>query len=379
MQKYILGTGLALLGTVASAQSSLTLYGVVDVAVEHLTNTVSKTDPTPRSLTSMPGLTGSVPSRFGLRGSEDLGGGLRAGFTLESGFGADSGSLNQGGRMFGRQAFVNLSGNWGSVMLGRQYTMLFHGLLGSDILGPNTFGSGSIDAYIPNARADNAIGYLGTFSGVTVGATFSTGRDTVKAGPTGSPAGTNCAGENAADEKACREWSALVKYDSPTWGAALAVDEIRGGTADTFGGLINSDRTDRRISLGGYAKVGSLKLGAGLLSRDNDGSSALKKDGITAATRSDLWYVGASYPVTPKITVDGQVFHLKYKDSADKALMFALRGTYALSKRTAVYATAGSIDNSGAQKLSVSNGTAGAGTLAGGNQLGFATGIRHSF
>ena len=192
MQKYILGAGLALLGTVASAQSSLTLYGVVDVAVEHL----SKTSPNGDSLTRMPGFTGSVPSRFGLRGSEDLGGGLRAGFTLESGFGADTGSFNQGNRLFGRQAFVNLSGNWGSVMLGRQYTMLFHGLLGSDILGPNAFGSGSLDVYVPNARTDNAIGYLGTFSGVTVGATYSTGRD---ASTAGNPGGTNCGGENATD------------------------------------------------------------------------------------------------------------------------------------------------------------------------------------
>lgn len=371
MQKYILGAGLALLGTAASAQSSLTLYGVVDVAVEHLTNTAAG-----GSVTGMPGLTGSVPSRFGFRGSEDLGGGLRAGFTLESGFGADTGSFNQGSRAFGRQAFVNLSGNWGSVMLGRQYTMLFHGLLGSDILGPNTFGSGSLDVYIPNARTDNAIGYLGTFSGVTVGATFSTGRD---ASTANNPGGTNCGGENAADKKACREWSTLVKYDSPTWGAALAVDEIRGGTGSWApAGLTNSERADRRISLGGYAKVGSLKLGAGLLSRDNDGSSALKSAG-GIAKRSDMWYIGAAYPVTPKITVDGQVFHLKYKDSADKSLMFALRGTYALSKRTAVYATAGSIDNSGAQTLSVSNGTATGRTAQGGNQIGLATGIRHSF
>lgn len=372
MQKYILGAGLALLGTVASAQSSLTLYGVVDVAVEHL----SKTSPNGDSLTRMPGFTGSVPSRFGLRGSEDLGGGLRAGFTLESGFGADTGSFNQGNRLFGRQAFVNLSGNWGSVMLGRQYTMLFHGLLGSDILGPNAFGSGSLDVYIPNARTDNAIGYLGTFSGVTVGATYSTGRD---ASTAGNPGGTNCGGENAADKKACREWSALLKYDSPSWGAALAVDEIRGGAGSWApAGLISSDLTDRRISLGAYAKVAGVKLGAGLLSRDNDGSGALKKDG-TAAKRSDMWYVGAAYPVTPKVTVDGQVFHLKYKDSANKSLMFALRGTYALSKRTAVYATAGSIDNSGTQTLSVSNAAAGGTTVAGGNQIGLATGIRHSF
>lgn len=373
MNKYVIGAGLALLGSAASAQSSVTLYGIVDVAVEHL----SKTGPNGDSLTRMPGLTGSVPSRFGLRGAEDLGGGLRAGFTLESGFGADTGSFNQGNRLFGRQAYVSLSGNWGSVMLGRQYTMLFHGLLGSDILGPNAFGSGSLDVYIPNARTDNAIGYLGTFSGVTVGGTYSTGRDTSTAG---NPGGTNCGGENAADKKACREWSALLKYDSPTWGAALAVDEIRGGAGSWApASLTSSDLTDRRISLGAYAKVAGVKWGAGLLSRDNDGSSAKQHDGISTAKRSDMWYVGAAYPVTPKLTVDGQVFRLRYKDSANKSLLFALRGTYALSKRTALYATAGSIDNSGTQTLSVSNAAAGGTTVAGGNQLGFATGIRHAF
>lgn len=77
--------------------------------------------------------------------------------------------------------------------------------------------------------------------------------------------------------------------------------------------------------------------------------------------------------------MDGQVFRLRYKDSANKSLLFAVRGTYALSKRTALYATAGSIDNSGTQTLSVSNAAAGGTTVAGGNQLGFATGIRHAF
>lgn len=372
MNKYIVGATLALIGSVASAQSNLTLYGVVDVAVEHLTNVGAAG----QSLTHVPGLTGSAPSRFGIRGSEDLGGGLRAGFTLESGFGADTGSFNQGNRLFGRQAFVNLSSDWGTVMLGRQYTMLFHSLLGSDILGPNTFGSGSMDVYIPNARADNAIGYLGTFSGVTVGATFSTGRDSSTAG---NPGGTNCGGETSGDATACREWSALVKYDAPAWGASLAVDEIRGGVGSwALNGLTDSDKKDRRVNVGGYAKFGALKVGGGLLTRTNDGSKALKADG-SIAKRNNMWYVGASYPVTPKVTVDGEVFHLKYKDSADKSLMFAVRGTYALSKRTAVYATAGSIDNSGAQTLSVSNGYAKGNTAAGGNQLGLTTGIRHSF
>lgn len=361
--RYGVGAALALMGSVACAQS-VTIYGVLDVAVEHLNKVGASGD----SLTRVPSFTGTVPSRLGFRGAEDLGGGLRAGFTLESGLMLDSGGLNQGGRMFGRQAFVNLSGAWGSVMLGRQYTMLFHGLAGADILGPNIYSSSSLDSYIPNARADNAIGYMGSFSGVTVGATYSTGRDTVNAG---NPGGTNCAGENASDKEACREWSAMLKYDAPAWGVALAADEMRGGTGAL--GLGSSALTDRRISLNGYAKVGGAKIGVGLLSRDNEGS--------VLTPRSDLWYVGASYPVSPTVTVDGQVFRLKYKDSANQALLVALRGTYQLSKRTAVYATAGSIDNRGTLTGSVSGGAAGplSATTPGGSQLGVAAGVRHSF
>lgn len=364
MQKYILGAGLALLGTVASAQSSLTLYGVVDVAVEHL----SKTSPNGDSLTRMPGFTGSVPSRFGLRGSEDLGGGLRAIFTLEQGFGVDNGSLNQGGRAFGRQAFVGLTAPWGTVSLGRQYSMLFWSQLDADILGPAMFGSGSLDSYLPNARVDNAIAYRGTFNGFTVGATYSFGRDAVNAGP--SPSGTNCAGESGTDSKACRQWSLLAKYDTAAWGVSAAVDEIRGG-AGAFAGLTDSSLTDRRSTVAGWAKWGDLKVGAGLIARRNQASAA--------TPRSNLWYVGAAYPITPQFVLDGEVFQLDYKNSANQATLFALRGTYHLSKRTAVYATAGHISNDGTLALSVSNAAAGGTPAAGGSQTGIGVGIRHSF
>lgn len=229
-RKLVAGIGLALFAGGASAQSSVTIYGVIDAAAEHVNNVGAGGD----GLTRMPSLTGSAPSRLGFRGTEDLGGGLGALFTLEMGIAPDSGTMNQGGRAFGRQSFVGLSGPWGSVTLGRQYTMLFWSILDADILGPNIYGSSSLDSYIPNARADNSIAYRGTFSGFTVGATYSLGRDTVNAGP--SPAGSNCAGESGTDKQACREWSALVKYDAPMWGAALAVDEMRGG-AGAFAGL----------------------------------------------------------------------------------------------------------------------------------------------
>lgn len=362
-QKLITGLGLALAASGVLAQS-VTLYGVMDAAVEHVSNVSASGG----SLTRMPSLTGTTPSRLGFRGSEDLGGGLRALYTLEMGFAPDSGALNQGGRIFGRQSTVGLAGSWGSVTLGRQYTMLFWSNLDADVLGPNIHGLSAFDSYIPNARADNSIAYRGTFSGLTVGATYSLGRDTVNAGP--SPSGTNCAGESGTDKQACREWSALLKYDAPAWGAALAVDEIRGG-AGAFAGLTSSALKDTRVSANGYAKLGDFKLGAGLLRRDNEAS--------VATPRSDLWYLGATYSVSPQLVVDGQLARQKYKGSANAATLAVVRATYSLSKRTAVYASAGRMNNDGALALSVSGGQAGSNPIAGGSQTGLAMGIRHGF
>ena len=347
-----------------SAQSTVSIYGVIDASVEHVT----KASPSGGGLTRVPALTGSAPSRLGFRGTEDLGQGLKTVFTLETGFSPDTGVANQGGRAFGRQAFVGLSGPWGTVSLGRQYTMLFYSILESDILGPNLYSSGSLDSYIPNARADNAISYRGSFSGLTLGASYSLGRDAVNAGP--SPAGTHCAGENPNDSKACREWSALVKYDTATWGTALAVDEIRGG-AGAFAGLSSSAMTDRRTSANGYVKLGGLKLAGGLIRRANGASATNGK--------SDLWYLGAAYNLTPALLVDGEVFSLRYKDSVNRATLAAVRATYSFSRRTAVYATAGHIQNKGTLALSVSGGQPGGAPVPGGSQSGVAFGVRHSF
>ena len=344
----------------AQSSSSVTIYGIIDTAVER----VSGIGPTRDSIVRMPSLTGTFPSRLGFRGSEDLGDGLRAAFTLEQGFAPDQGTLNQGGRMFGRQAFVGLGGQWGTISLGRQYTMLYMSVLDADILGPNLYGSGSLDGYIANARADNSLAYRGTFGGLTVGTTFSLGRDVVAA-----PAGANCPGENAADRASCREVSAMLKYDTPSWGVGAAVDELR-GSAGAAGGLVASSLKDRRSMLNGYVKFSELKLGAGLLHRTNDGSATTPK--------SDLWWLGAAYAVAPTFVLDGALFRLKFDNSSNKATLAAVRGTYSLSRRTAVYAMAGHISNDGALALSVSS-VPGTAPVAGASQTGLAMGVRHSF
>ncbi len=91
----------------AHAQGSITLYGVVDAGVEFLTNVPNAATGGSNNAVRMSAGNLST-SRWGLRGAEDLGGGLKAVFTLENGFDLDTGSANQGGRLFGRQAFVGL-------------------------------------------------------------------------------------------------------------------------------------------------------------------------------------------------------------------------------------------------------------------------------
>ena len=83
--------------------------------------------------------------------------------------------------------------------------------------------------------------------------------------------------------------------------------------------------------------------------------------------------------MTPQFVVDGELFKLDFKNSANQATLFAVRGTYVLSKRTALYATAGHISNEGTLALSVSNAAAGSGPAAGGSQTGLGAGVRHSF
>lgn len=373
----LLGAAAAATCTTAMAQTApsaatVQIYGVLDTGVETLDNV----GPGQVRLTRIPSNTGTVPSRFGFRGSEDLGGGLSAVFNLEAGIAMDTGTSGQGGRMFGRQASVGINSPLGSITLGRLYSMLFYSQLDADILGPNIYGASALDSYIPNARQDNAIAYRGTFSGLTLGASYSFGRDTVNAGP--SPGGTNCAGESGSDSQACRAQSYMLKYDASGWGVAVAYDEQRGRT--TTGptdivlplGLNSSNKKDTRTVVNGYFKLSDVKIGAGVIQRDNDGD-VLK-------SKSNLWYIGAAYPLTPFWTIDGQVYKLDYNDSPNfNATLYAARALYAFSKRTSVYGQVGHIKNSAASILSASGGQPGSNTAPGVSQTGFMFGVRHAF
>lgn len=343
----------------SAASAQVSVYGIVDVGIERVSNVNAAGD----NALKMPSLTGSVPSRLGFRGSEDLGNGISAVFTLETGFAPDNGTLGQGNRLFGRQAWVGLKGSYGTLMLGRIPNMTFMSIAKADVMGPHIFSISSLDGYLPNSRSDNAVGYLGTFNGVTVGGTYSLGRDTSAAG---GPGATGCAGEVAGNSKACRQLTALLAYDTKSFGVLGAYDNLYGGPGAS-GGMTSSDYTDRRLSLNGYVFLGKVKIGAGLIERRIRNLSA---------TDTGLYYLGATYGIAPQWVLDAQLARLSVDDTPRTSTLSVARVSYLLSKRTAVHGSFGYMNNAGGAAVALdAGGTVGAGL----NQTGVMLGIRHAF
>lgn len=178
MKKSLLA--LAALGAFASAaqaESSVTLFGLIDTGVNYVNNVVDTKGSGSRFNLSSGGLQGS---RWGLRGSQDLGNGLKAIFTLESGFDVNTGTASQDGRIFGRQAFAGLSGDFGTVTIGRQYDSI------ADFVSPLTASGrwegafaahpGDVDNLNNTRRVNNSIKYTSnSYEGLSFGGLYSLG------------------------------------------------------------------------------------------------------------------------------------------------------------------------------------------------------------
>ncbi|MFL9998083.1 porin [Paraburkholderia sediminicola] len=181
---------LAMVSSLANAQNSVTLYGLLDTGFTYVSNVGGK---------SLAALADGVnlSNRWGMLGNEDLGGGNRALFVLENGFSLNTGALQQGGRMFGRQAYVGLSNELGTVTLGNQYDFMFDYLTQFSAGGyASGYGLhiGDFDREA-GARLQNAVKLKSaSWGGWQVGAMYSFG---------------NVSGSLKADSA----WSAGVKYD----------------------------------------------------------------------------------------------------------------------------------------------------------------------
>lgn len=144
----------------ARAQATVTIYGVADAGVEYQKASAGSSGPATSSMNLVNGTFGA--SRFGLRGSDDLGGGLRAFFQLEHGFNIDDGTVN-GPAFWGRKSIVGLSGSWGEISLGRDYTPGFWAQFFTDVNAFAMYGnSGTMSAFAFTGmlRASNGIYYV---------------------------------------------------------------------------------------------------------------------------------------------------------------------------------------------------------------------------
>ncbi|VVD59578.1 porin [Pandoraea anhela] len=142
------------------AQSSVSLYGVLDAGVAYFRNSGGAT-PTTLTKFNSGNLSGS---RWGIRGTDALGGGLSAVFQLENGFNLGTGTLGQGSREFGRKAVVGLADQrWGTLTIGRQYDPvvdLVQGLTEDAYFGGSFATPGDLDNYDNSLRVSNSIKYV---------------------------------------------------------------------------------------------------------------------------------------------------------------------------------------------------------------------------
>jgi predicted porin len=178
MKKSLIALAVLAAAGAAQAQSTVTLYGLADIWVGSVKETTTIGGVSTSARTTKVDSGGFNTSRFGLKGSEDLGGGLKANFQLEQGFNMDNGTSQVTGTAFNRQAWVGLSGGFGEVQLGRVWTSY------DDIRSSanDTFNANIASSFSTwvgyNDRTSNGIKYLTpSFGGISGSVTYALGED----------------------------------------------------------------------------------------------------------------------------------------------------------------------------------------------------------
>lgn len=335
MKKSLLG--IAIVGALANnafAQSNVTVFGIVDLGISHDDNGGAA-----GSVTRMDsGLLNG--SRIGFFGKEDLGGGLSASFMLENGFSADNGTLGQGGRLFGRQAWLGVNSQFGSVKLGRQMTPVYANSMTFDPFVNALAGdSGRLFNY-SGSRTDNAISYNYDENGIRAQLMYGFG-------------------EVAGDTSASRTIAGFVGYKNGPIDVVLTYN----GSNDVTGNV-----TGKTTMLGGNYNFGPAVVYA---------AYAWNKDvvaptgAVLAGEDSRNALLGVGVPV------GAGTFKASYIKLSNKAVnnadadQVAIGYVYDLSKRTALYTSFSRTENDGGAKYNTDTG--------GATDKLFNVGIRHKF
>jgi len=345
-KRFLILAVAATLPPAAFAQTNVTLYGIADAGVGWV-DTGASGD----SSTMVVESGYQAPSRFGLRGTEDLGNGLKAVFNLESGIKVDTGATDAAG-FFQRRAVVGLAGSFGEVVLGRDYTPAYRSAAITDVMAYGLYGNWTAfhtGAGGITSRASNGVHYTGKFSGLTVRATYAEGE-------VSSPS------------------SAGDIY-------GIAADYMQGPlTLQGYYQEVNNSAGDavKQAGLGAGYKFGSFRVTLTYGIADNE-------KGIESTTnieKTEGLGLGAGVKVGAG-EILAQVIQLRRSmvvGDDPKATVFGIAYVHPLSKRTNLYATMGMTrnDRHGAFPLWAASNSVAAGGV-GEDPKGVAIGIRHLF
>lgn len=326
MKKSLIALAVLAASGAAMAQSSVTLYGIVDAYVGQ-TSTTAATANAPKVKQTVVNSAGFNNSRWGLKGTEDLGNGLKANFVLEGGLATDTGAGV--GDLFGRNANVGLSGGFGAVALGRQYTA-YDALRGatnnqydSNFATTGTVWNNGVRDY--TNRASNSVSYTSpSFSGFSGAVVLGLG-------------------ENKTDGlKASKNYSAHLKYangpilvgyahqvENTRTAAVAAAPGIVGGVLAIIPATTASNTADRKYNLfAGSYDFGVAKLTGGY-NQAKQGNVEDKEFQVGVNVPFGAAAVSVGY-ARSKSDITGA--------NGNKGTGVSLLGTYDLSKRTRLYA-----------------------------------------
>jgi predicted porin len=337
----------------AMAQSSVTLYGIVDQSLRYTTHANANND------SSVQLTNGAITnSRFGFKGAEDLGGGLKAIFQLENGFEPQSGKTDSN-LLFGRYAYVGLESRFGTVKLGRQSTEGFNLFGDLDPLTVANYSANMWPYFLTQARASNVVSYSGNFDGLAVGASYGFGGQ---------------AGDISADSY----WGIRTSYTRGALMIGAVYQNVRDANA----------RSQQMWGAAARYAVGPATLFLGYIGGNdatgvvdseflNDSSRTVQYGSFSDHPRKDaIGFTGMVWQVTPAISVTGAFYYDAIRDvnglagNSGKRYTGVLESEYALSKSTQVYATVDYNKVSGGAVTELPGSS---------NQTGVAVGLRHMF
>ncbi|MGH8781979.1 porin [Paraburkholderia sp.] len=383
MKKTLIVAGiLGSFAAAAHAQSSVTLYGTLDAGLVYSNNQGGHSNYQQGS--------GSVSNTyFGLRGNEDLGGGLHAIFTLESGFNLNNGKFSEDNTIFNRQAYVGLqSDRFGTLTLGRQYDSVVDYLAPLSAAGSG-YGNNLAAHPFDNDNLDNsfsiknAVKYTSTnYAGLRFGGLYGF---------------SNAAGQFSNN----RAWSAGASYDNGPFSVAAAYLQLNNSGSSNTGGAVSSGdgsaqlaaQLQRTYGIGANYTYGPATVGLVYTHTQLDNLQSANVGGTFIGGLSgtnlhlDNYEVNGRYALTPALSLAAAYTFTNGKVSGSngsgdpKWHTVSLQGDYSLSKRTDVYLegvyqhASGELGNFGANVASINTLT----PSSTANQTAVAVGLRHRF